>query len=340
MGRQVEPDYRSCVELLAAAWTGDRLYLGSLIASTIVVSSFLMLAHAQPAPFIDEDHRRAVLAKLLQFEPVPTEPISRLRSETTRSLETGLAHPAPPRSLPRLPEPSEQASTRERPRWAPASPMQAVGRFERGYDPIDAARHAGILGVLGDRRLDHERVFDPDVDDARLWAATTSEIVPIGPGSFGDFSYTMATEGVIGWGSYGNIHIGDWRGRTEANTDAAFCPDCRAHGRLPRPIVTIVRLGRVDVQGGVDPDVARRIIRAHVNDLRRCYDRTLTESVEKLEGTFEFSVIQGKVGSIVMGPEFSDERAGCMKRVMRTWRFPVGPGHETSMVSVSLRFSR
>jgi hypothetical protein len=348
--------------------TVDRPFLASLASSAAIVFAFLMLLRAQPAPLIDEDERRAVLVKLLQLEPVPREPIPGPPSEIERSTESVGEQRAPASSpLPRLPDEGVRRSKREQPMWAPASPAQAVGRLGRSYDPIEAARQAGIFGVLGDRRLDPERAFDPSIEDAQLWASTADISDtwmarygprPYGPrdrtgtgiiglgntgligGSHGNFYSRPFGEGVVGWGSYGSIHrLGDWD-RGEQNPErAALCSgDCRPRSHLPR--APIVRFGQVDVQGALDRDVARRIVRAHGNELRSCFNQTITEPAAEFEGTIEFSLIQGKVGAVVTGPAFPEALAGCMNRVIRRWQFPVGSSQETNMVSVSLTLSR
>lgn len=328
----------------ASTWTIDRPYLGSLSASAAVGLAYLMLLHAQPAPLVEEDRHRAVLARLLALEPDPPEPVPGPTSETARSVEAGVEDRAAASApAPLLPDPRPRSSKRQQPLWAPASPAQAVGRLGRTYDPIEAARHAGIFGVLGDRRFTGERVFYPDADDAQLWAATTqlgetSVERMVALGSYG--IVPGEGEGVVGWGSYGSLHrVRDWRERIEENRElAALCSgDCRPQ-RRPRP--TIVRLGQVDVRGAMDRDVARRTIRAHTTELRRCFDQTITQRTAELEGDVELSLVRGKVGAIVTDPAFPDDLAQCMKRTMRRWEFPVGSSPGTDMLTVSLHLSR
>lgn len=86
--------------------------------------------------------------------------------------------------------------------------------------------------------------------------------------------------------------------------------------------------------------MARRIIRGHITDLRRCFDQTITEGTAELAGDVELSLIRGKVVSVVIGPAFPDRLAKCMKGSIRRWQFPVGSKYASDMVSVSLRMSR
>jgi hypothetical protein len=326
----------------ASTWTIDRPYLGSLSVSALVVLLFLMLARAQPAPIVQEDEHRAVLARLLELEPVPPEPVPGPATEAVRSLEQGPEDRAAVSTpLSPTPDPRPRSSKRERTLWAPASPAQAVGRLGRNYDPVAAARQAGIFGVLGDRRfITGERVFDPRSPDAAVWASTLDD-VPTWMTSFGTGSLERSTgEGVVGWGSYASLHrVYDWRGRVEENRElAALCSgDCR---RPVRPRPTIVRFGEVVVEGTLDRDVARRIARAHITELRRCFDQTITGPTAELAGTVEFSLVRGKVGAIVIDPAFPDDLADCMKRSVRRWHFPVGWNDASSLVGVSLRLSR
>jgi hypothetical protein len=344
----------------ASARTVDRPYQGSLGASAALGLVFLMLMHVQPASLVIEDEH-AELARLLQLEPEQleperSEPVSGSPSETARSAGLGVedrAAASTPR--PRPPDPRARSSKRERPLWVPAGPAQAVGQLGRSYDPVEAARHAGILGELGGRSFAGERVFEPERDDAQLWASA-AEVRPtwmasfgyhsgsraprLGGGSFGDLRSSTG-EGVVGWGSYGSMHrLGRWRERAEEDPEAAaLCSgDCRRSVRPPRP--TIVRVGRVEVGGATDRDLARRIVRAHANELRLCFDQTITEREAAFEGEVELSLVRGKVGAVVTDPAFPGDLGGCMKRMIRRWRFPVGSSPETDLLTVSLRLSR
>jgi hypothetical protein len=330
----------------ASRWTIDRPYLGSLSVSALVVLVFLMLARAQPEPIVEEDEHRAVLARLLELEPVPPEPKPGPATETARSdeqePETRAATSTP---LPHPSDPRPRSSKREQPRWAPVSPAQAVGRLGRNYDPVAAARRAGIFGVLGDRRfITGERVFDPQSPDAAVWASasdiSSTWMTTFGRGEGHSRRLGAMGEGVVGLGSYGSMpRVHEWRGRSVENRElTALCSgDCR---RSAGPRLTIVRFGEVVVEGTLDRDVTRRIARAHINELRRCFDQTITEPTAELAGSVEFAVVRGRVGTIVIDPAFPDDLAACMKRAVRSWEFPVGRHEPTSLVGVSLRLSR
>jgi hypothetical protein len=330
----------------ASKCTIDRPYLGSLSVSALVVLVFLMLARAQPAPIVDEDEHRAVLARLLELEPVPPEPVPGPPTETERSLEqepeTRAATSTP---LPHPPDPRPRSSKRKGALWAPASPAQAVGQLGRNYDPVAAARRAGIFGVLGDRRfITDERVFDPQSPDAAVWASA-SDVSSTWMTTFGHDGgrprrWGAMGEGVVGRGSYGRYGTMDEFHdlRVEDHELTALCSgDCR---RPVRPRPTIVRFGDVVVEGTLDRDVARRVARAHITELRRCFERTIAEPTAEFAGNIEFALVRDSVGTIVIDPAFPDELAECMKRSVRHWHFPRDWNPTTSLVSVSLRLSR
>jgi hypothetical protein len=334
--------FRVCLtareDVEASTWSVDRPYLGSLSASAIVVAAFLGLVRAQPAMPIDEEQHRVTLARLLDSERAVLEPVPGPQSDVVRSLEPTLEGRSPASTPdPRPADPRARGSKRRQPLWVPVGPAQAVGQLGRSYDPVEAARQAGILAVLGDRPFAGERVYDREIDDAALWASTAEldlDIEPIGTPS------RSTGEGLVGWGSYGQMHLGQWReGHPEAHEIVALrTGDCRRAARPPRP--TMVQIGRVDGRGGTNSEIARRIVRAHVPELRRCVDDTTSERTLDLNGDVELSVVRGKVGSVVIDPAFPDGLADCMKRTIRRWRFPAGPTAELGMVDVSLRLSR
>ena len=150
-------------------------------------------------------------------------------------------------------------------------------------------------------------------------------------------------EGVVGWGSYGDHAIGHLRdGIREDHRHVALCGgvDCSPRSRWrPRRPPTMVTFGHVDVRGALDRDLARRIIRAHVNELRSCLDANVDGGEVELAASVSFAVYQGKVGAVVVDGELPEALRGCVKASFARWKFPK-QGGETNLVSVPVRLSR
>lgn len=318
----------------------DLAHLGALLGSGVLGVLFMLLLRAQPPMPIDADAYQPVLARLLASETVEPEPAPGpvIATEAEPELERGVAPRAVPKVTPRpeAPEIHVRSTTRSRPMWAPPTAAQAVGRFGRNHDPIEAARHAGILGPLDNRPFARERVFDPAIEDGEIWASTRA-IVPGVTDALVISTHTGGRrEGVVGWGSYGPVHgrLASWR-ETGTDRHATF----GSRERRASPIVQ-VRIGTLDIRGTMDPDLARRIVRAHGNELRGCYGQTVTAPDATFDGTIELSVNGGKVGAVVIDSAFPSELADCMRRRMRAWRFPTGSSVGTDIVTFPLRMSR
>ncbi|MCA9684723.1 MAG: hypothetical protein KC457_21240, partial [Myxococcales bacterium] len=197
----------------------DRPWLASLLSCAVVAMAVLALLRAQPAPAAyelerDDDERRAAVARLLPEPPLDSEEDEPVEESTPDARHGTERTPRPSRR----PEPRPSTSTRPRqetPRWVPANAAAAVGHMGRNYDPMAAARQAGILGIIGDRRLTGDTVFDQAIDDHQLWAATSSEpTMPdwlLGGPSIdtrrpGDQLVGLRHD-LIGYGSYGDLSI-------------------------------------------------------------------------------------------------------------------------------------
>src|SRR5690606_7250695 len=77
-----------------------------------------------------------------------------------------------------------------------------------------------------------------------------------GGGGTGDGTIGLGNIGLVGRGGGGGS--GSGRGR----------------GRRGRP-VPMVRMAKAEVKGNLDQDIVRRVVRAHINEVRSCYSRGL-----------------------------------------------------------------
>jgi biopolymer transport protein ExbD len=129
--------------------------------------------------------------------------------------------------------------------------------------------------------------------------------------------------GVIGLGNTGLIGKGD-------NPGAGF----GGQGK------STVRQDKAQVKGTLDADIIRRIVRAHINEVRSCYNAGLTKNPE-LEGrvTIDFVIAStGKVGvSKLAENTLSDDNVGhCIAKAVKRWTFP--KPRDGGMVEVSYPF--
>lgn len=98
-----------------------------------------------------------------------------------------------------------------------------------------------------------------------------------------------------------------------------------------------VKHGSPTVQGPLDMDIIRRIVRAHINEVRFCYDAGLDRD-PKLAGnvTVDFRILAtGKVGSSTVGKTtLSDAKVEtCIAKAVARWNFPKPRGGDVVDVS-------
>ena len=97
---------------------------------------------------------------------------------------------------------------------------------------------------------------------------------------------------------------------------------------IKRPFsdVPAVRQGKHKVKGALDPDIVRRVVRAHINELRYCYNRGLVGD-PRLAGrvVVDFQILAtGMVGeSNLASTTLSDRTVGeCVVAATKRWQFP------------------
>ena len=164
--------------------------------------------------------------------------------------------------------------------------------------------------------------------------ATTSDDLGLvgtgrGGGGTGD-SVGLGDTGLIGKGG-GGTGTGYGRGAGAHGSREGFGG---RGGRVP-----IVRQARADVVGSLDRDIIRRIVRAHINEVRYCYNQTLARDPN--DGgwvTVEFVIgVSGKVASAEVRSSTlkAPETAACIATAVRRWTFPKP---ETGTVTVTYPF--
>ena len=133
-----------------------------------------------------------------------------------------------------------------------------------------------------------------------------------GGGGTGEGTIGLSNTGMIGKGGGGSAH-GYGRG-----TGAGFGGRGR---RVPR-----VRQAKAVVRGALDKDIVRRIVRAHINEVRHCYNQGLARDPD-LQGklTVAFTIdAQGRVGrASESSTTLPDRRVNtCVVKAVTRWKFP------------------
>jgi TonB family protein len=93
----------------------------------------------------------------------------------------------------------------------------------------------------------------------------------------------------------------------------------------------------VEVEGGLDKHVIRRIVRAHISEVRACYNAGIAEDPE-LAGrvNVQFSIdAEGTVAAAVVHESTLRDAAtaSCIAQAVRGWKFPKPTGGGTVMVT-------
>jgi TonB family protein len=94
-----------------------------------------------------------------------------------------------------------------------------------------------------------------------------------------------------------------------------------------------VREAKVTAKGPIDKDIIRRIVRAHINEVRHCYNQGLVRD-PNLAGRVEVQFTVGPTGkvplAVVQQSSLEDKNvANCVTKAVRRWTFPKphGGGH-------------
>lgn len=90
--------------------------------------------------------------------------------------------------------------------------------------------------------------------------------------------------------------------------------------------VPTVRQARAEVVGALDPDLIRRAVRTHINDVRRCYNKQLARDPNakgRVEIAFEIDG-KGKVSAATLQETtMKDPVPGeCIAKAVTGWKFP------------------
>jgi TonB family protein len=233
--------------------------------------------------------------------------------------------------------------------YAMKGPKDAVPQMARNFDPDMAARSAGILGVMAQQdghflASPYGGAFAVGNDDSDVWGGLTGTEVGEaygvgglglvgtgrGGGGTGEGTIGLGNTGLIGKGGGGGSGSGYGKG-----SGAGF------GGRGQR--VPQVRQAKAQVQGALDKDIIRRIVRAHINEVRSCYNAGLTKN-PNLQGRVAVNFVitgTGKVGSsVVQESTIKDSSVGnCIAQAVKRWTFPKPRGGGNVIVTYPFNLS-
>jgi hypothetical protein len=224
-------------------------------------------------------------------------------------------------------------------RYAMVGPKDAIPSLARDFNPEMAARNAGILGLM---KADNSSFMASPFggyavgnDDQNFWGAVVGNEAAE---SYGNGGLGLAGvgrggggtgQGTIGLGSVGTIghnRPGDGSGIMRG---AGFGDRTK---RVPAP-----RLGIAEVQGGLDKDLIRRVVRAHINEVRHCYNQGLARD-PNLKGRVSVQFQIGATGKVptanVSESDLKDKSvSNCIASAVRRWQFPKPQGGGTVIVT-------
>jgi len=196
-----------------------------------------------------------------------------------------------------------------------------LGIGGHGFDPDMMARQVGILGMM-----EHESgqflaspygsAFAADEDLEDPWGGLTGTEVgeAFGVGGLGLVGTSRGGggtgEGTIGLGNVGLIGKGGGGGTSK---------------KVPR-----VRHAKAAVKGSLDKDIIRRIVRAHINEVRYCYNKALVKD-PALSGRVSIKFTIAGTGSVtesdIASETLSDGAvAKCIAKAVKRWKFPKPSG--------------
>ncbi len=230
----------------------------------------------------------------------------------------------------------------------------ASPQISRNFDPEMQARQAGILGILAQQNghflaSADGGAFAVGTDDQDIWgnlvgteaaeAYGTAGLGLIGSGRGGGGN----ANGLIGMSNTGLLGHGPGSGNGLAYGPKTGDGGLTGFGKHEKK-TPVAHVGQGTVKGGIDKDTVRRIVRAHINEVRSCYNAGLTRN-PNLEGRVivQFSIIgTGKVStSVVQENTTKDESVGnCVAKAVKRWQFPKVANGGTALVSYPFRLTK
>ena len=151
-------------------------------------------------------------------------------------------------------------------------------------------------------------------DDGDMWGGLT--------GSEAGKAYGVGGLGLVGTGRGGG---GTGEGSIGIGNSGLIGKGGGGGTKVPR-----VRQAKATIKGALDKDIIRRIVRAHINEVRACYNEGLAKDPE-LAGRVGINFVitaTGSVGSsIVRASTIAKPAVGlCIAKAIKKWKFPKPQG--------------
>jgi TonB family protein len=228
---------------------------------------------------------------------------------------------------------------------------------DRNYSMDASARTAGILGMMEESSssflADANGTFASGESDEDVWGNMNG-------GEIGS-AFGMAGKGLVGSGRGGGgdgqgIGLGDvgligWGGGGGDGRQYGRGPGLN-YGRDKGTALTkrtrrvpTARVAKGEINGALDKDVIRRVVRSHINEVRHCYNAGLTRD-PNLSGRVQVQFQIGATGRVsaavptANGTTLGDKAVErCVAQAVRRWKFPRASNGGTSMVSYPFVFS-
>lgn len=228
-------------------------------------------------------------------------------------------------------------STATAKRLALKGPTDAAPQLARDFDPERSARKASILGLMQDQSASFLAspfggAFAQGNDDEEAWgnmvgqdigdASGMSGMGLIGSGRGGGGN----SEGTVGLSDIGLIGTRGDRGTLEGyGRGGSGTGFGTRHPRTPT-----VREHQITTRGALDRDIVRRVVRAHINEVRHCYNQGLVRD-PNLRGRVAVQFTIGSTGavpvSVVRESSLTDPKVGhCVAQAVKRWTFPKPQG--------------
>ncbi len=300
---------------------------GSLaVLGSLLMVSQLIPADANAYAFEEDEDIQRFVGYMTQADMQP-EPEEELLEDSEVEEEAGGSGQRASGAEGQMGDKKSQAKNR---RYAIAG-NAAIPKLGRNQSVADAARTAGILGLMKEDSTSFFAAADGGMytegqDDADVFGGITGTevgtaygvgglgLVGTGRGGGGEGHGTigLSNVGTIGHGKGGGPGAGIGRGAGFSN-----------RGRRPPPKP---RIGKSTIKGALDKDVIRRVVRAHINEVRNCYNQGLARD-PNLQGRVAIQFQIGGSGKVPMAvvqkSSVKDERVGnCIAKSVRRWKFP------------------
>jgi hypothetical protein len=225
--------------------------------------------------------------------------------------------------------PIEKASNRA---YAMKKRPNTMPQLARNFNPEVDARQAGILGMMKEDSghflsSPYGGEFASGSDDEDVWGNMTGTEIGSafgmggtgvigngrGGGGSGEGTLGMGNVGLIGHSAGGGNGLEYGRGN-----GSGF------NGKNRRQPKVRASIGKV--HGALDRDIIRRIVRAHINEVRHCYNEGLVGN-PNLKGRVSVMFAIGPTGKVktsaIQESSLKDrDVANCVAKAVRRWKFP------------------